>query len=274
MPAVLLEDIRTSPLDPQASHIYGPDLPEAQQLDKPPSVLDAAFDQENLGTSLSQGAIHQLDMREAHEEAVRENPEFAVRPEFDRGNNFDITEHIPPEHANFAGTYAEFAHSPQEVEVLKSRINAELENERVLNEAGAIGFFSRLSAAVTDPTVLIPGGVVWKAGKLGPLATRAASAIGTSVAFGVATGAQEIGLQESQLTRNAEESNTAIVASMIMGLGFGALIGKASSEVMAAAETEMRSILRGAPKSFVKKGDKVVVDPDKFKATFKVLDCP
>lgn len=272
MPAVLLEDIQENPIDPVHAFIYGPPKPPGfVDPDKPltPTTIEAGFEQENPASA---ARIHQqfiLDLQ-----AASDDPESEIRPDYKQNPDFNVIDYIPPEHINFAHVYAEWAHSPEEAQVVKEKLDREIETDRVLSESGIAGALSRVFGAIASPTMLIPGIIVWKAAKFGPLVNRAATAFTGAGLIGGTIALEELALQESQLTRTIEESNIAVTAGLIMGGGFGWLFGTASREVLDAAEFEMRQALRGETKRFLIKKDRISIDPKTYKATFHKLDCP
>lgn len=113
-------------------------------------------------------------------------------------------------------------------EALKSQIDTEEKDRRTLSAGGWTSTFAQLGAGLTDPTILIPvGGEVAK-GIQGYRILRAGAR--TALAGGLATAAQETGLQLTQAERPLSESATNVgfgtVLSAILGSGAAALLSR------------------------------------------------
>lgn len=115
-------------------------------------------------------------------------------------------------------------------EARRSQIEMERKDRATLAASGWVGVGASIGASILDPTILIPGGALAKAGKIGYSATRSAVALGTMAA--VATGVQEAGLQATQETRTGTESALAIGGSAILG----GIIGAGASRFLSAGE--------------------------------------
>jgi hypothetical protein len=129
-------------------------------------------------------------------------------------------------------------------EALKSQIDTEERDRRTLSAGGWTSTFAQLGAGLTDPTILIPvGGEVAK-GIEGYRILRAGAR--TALAGGLATAAQETGLQFTQAERPLSESATNVgfgtVLSAILGSGAAALLSKPERQ---AAQKGFNKLLDG-----------------------------
>lgn len=182
----------------------GKGLPEAPKPESNHSfgeVLGAAFRRENLiGSFLSDDS------------GDRE----ITDTDFDPFKGLEGTEYA--EHAKkFV-----YADSEEEVERIKSQIDREKKDAQILSESGWVGTLTTIGANILDPTILIPGGTIAKAGKLGVRLGKTALSVGAAGAG--ATAIHEAGLQSTQLTRTLEESMVNVAAGAILGgaVGVGA----------------------------------------------------
>lgn len=118
---------------------------------------------------------------------------------------------------------AAFAGSRGEMDLIKRRFKEERENEMIQaqNPIASLGW--GLASAPFDPTNLIPGGAVYRAGRLG-LGVAASAAAGA--AAGAAGGfASELAMQATHYSRTPGDYLT----STAYGAGFGAALGSAGS---------------------------------------------
>lgn len=184
------------------------------QYDQPdPSFLDvlgAAYRQENLiGSYLSS--------------ARREVDDFnKVDTDYDVFNDLKGYE-------KYADRFEE-VYNPQAAAAVKSDIDREIRDRQNLQAGGWMGVGLSMGAAVTDPTILLPGGALIKAGRVGYNTLRTGVAVGGAAA--AATGVQEAGLQATQELRTVEESALAIGGSAILG----GIIGMAGAKFLSKAE--------------------------------------
>lgn len=124
---------------------------------------------------------------------------------------------------------------------VKQGIDQEKRDRETLAASGWVGVGASVGATLIDPTFLIPGGALVKAGRLGARALRSGVAVGAMA--GVATAVQEAGLQATQEIRPLEESALNIGGSILLGGFLGAGVSavytraewKAASEAMKAA---------------------------------------
>jgi hypothetical protein len=126
---------------------------------------------------------------------------------------------------NFVGSQ-----SPAETQSIKAQIDTETTDRRTLAANGKIGFVASTVAGMTDPTMLLPGGVAIDATKGGLSFTKAAVQLGKAGLM--QTVAQEALLHASQETRTAEESALNIASGTLLT----ALIGGGAASLLRPAE--------------------------------------
>lgn len=114
--------------------------------------------------------------------------------------------------------------------LIKTQIDRETADDRTLDEMGLTGYLLRIGAGIADPTILLPGGALVRAGRVGYRVGKTALTVGA--ASGAAVAIQEAGLQELQETRTTGESTIAIGGSVILG----ALLGTAGARMFTKAE--------------------------------------
>lgn len=121
------------------------------------------------------------------------------------------------------------AETPDDVVIIKRRIDREIEDRRTLEAGGAEGVVAQIVAGTVDPIMLLPvGGAITRSARLGEEVAQGALRAGRTGAV-VAAGA-EAALQASQETRTAAESGIAIGASAVLSgiLGGAAPLVRAS----------------------------------------------
>ncbi|AWC21808.1 hypothetical protein CO731_01261 [Aminobacter sp. MSH1] len=124
---------------------------------------------------------------------------------------------------------------------VKADIDREKRDRQTLAASGWTGFALTGAASVLDPTLLLPGGAIVKAGRAGYATGRSALSVGA--AAGAATAVQEVGLQASQAIRSGEESAVNIGGSVILG----GLLGAGASRLMSHLEhRQASSVLKNA----------------------------
>lgn len=105
---------------------------------------------------------------------------------------------------------------------IKSDIDRETKDRATIAAAGTAGDAAALAAGLVDPMNLLPGGVVYKGGKLG--FTVAKTAASTAAAGTASVAASEVALHATQNLRTAEESAVAIgVGTLLAGTIGGAI---------------------------------------------------
>lgn len=125
----------------------------------------------------------------------------------------------------------ERSYNPQATAAIKANIDKEQKDREIQESSGWIATGLGMGAALlTDPTILLPGGALVRAGRLGFRTGRSAVAVGAAAAVG--TAAQETALQGTQETRTATETTLAIGGSAILG----GLLGGAGAKLFTNAE--------------------------------------
>lgn len=122
-------------------------------------------------------------------------------------------------------------YSADDGQALKAQIDMETKDREILNASGWVGTATSMLAAVTDPTVFMPGGAVVKtarAGQVGYKVGRTAVSVGAAAAVG--TAAQEAALHSTQELRTLSESAVAVGGSVILGGALGATVAKVLSK--------------------------------------------
>lgn len=107
-------------------------------------------------------------------------------------------------------------------DAIKANIDKERRDRQTIAASGWVPYSLGLGAAIaTDPTILLPGGALVRAGRVGYSATRSALAVGAAAAG--ATAVQEAGLQATQETRTIAESAINVGGSAVLGglIGMG-----------------------------------------------------
>lgn len=126
----------------------------------------------------------------------------------------------------------EKVYNPDAYRAVKSDIEKETRDRQTLAASGWTGAALTATASIADPTLLIPGGALVRAGRAGFSVGRSALAVGTAAAAGTAI--QEAGLQATQETRTPTESAFAIGGSAILG----SLLGAAGAKFFSKGEWE------------------------------------
>lgn len=118
------------------------------------------------------------------------------------------------------------------------KVKDELEQRQIMEENPGTAFLAGFFANVVDPTILLPGGTVYKGAQASWSATKSALSIGLAAA--ASAGIQEVGLHSSQDVRTMRESafniiTTGLIGSLIGGVAgnvYGGGLGKlAKSEI-------------------------------------------
>ncbi|HEC2625654.1 TPA: hypothetical protein R2K43_000811 [Raoultella planticola] len=127
--------------------------------------------------------------------------------------------------------------SPEETAWIKSQIDDENEDRRVLGEAGAEGTLASIAAGVIDPVTVAS---MFIPGAQGSLAAR----IGSQVAIGAAgTAISEVALNQQQYTRTVGESAAHIAAGAMFSGIFATAGAMITPSVRTAATREMADAL-------------------------------
>ncbi|MGL4297106.1 MAG: hypothetical protein ACRCTG_15445 [Aestuariivirga sp.] len=145
-------------------------------------------------------------------------------------------------YAQYAGAFAR-AQNRSQFEAIKARIDQEDRDNQTIADAGGAGIVAALAAGLVDPTILLPGGAIYRSAKGGVSVARTA---GVAALAGAAQGAaSEALLQGSQITRSPDEWLTSVGSSAILsgllGAGAGALVSKGERIALERALDEMRA---------------------------------
>jgi hypothetical protein len=219
------------------------------------SVVGAALSRENIIKSSHDSADFRHNLNEAQSFAPTDEP-------------FDVGASIPARHIGHADIYAMEAIDQNSADVITARLDQQVDDEQVLQDAGIGGVAARMLSSVADPTTLpvIPINLIRNMRTVGKVA-MGAGVLGGSVA------AQEVFLQNTQDNRTIEETNIAITTGTIFGAVLGPLLSR-NDDLFKEAINEMRAAARGQDKTFVVDGQKVKINRDSFRAKFSTLDCP
>lgn len=196
---------RTSPLaqSPSTVGVSDYDAPDPSFLD----TLGAAYRQENLiGSFLSNARLGQ-DQRDL----------YKVDGTYNVYDDPDVADLVKEDPDRWDDVYNKTA-----ADAMRANIEKERKDRSTLAASGWTGVGLSMAAGVSDPTILLPGGALARAGKVGYSVGKSALALGASAALG--TAAQEVGLQATQEERPLSESAIAIGGSAILGglIGAGA----------------------------------------------------
>lgn len=187
--------------------------PEPQQAE--PSVWNAAFRQNNLLAGMFRPA-------------KQFEPTDGYNPYSDKNEIKGYEQ--------WGSAFAD-SQSPEETAWIKSQIDDENEDRRVLGEAGAAGTLASIAAGVIDPVTIAS---MFIPGAQGTLAAR----IGSQVAIGAAgTAISEVALNQQQYTRTAKESAAHIAAGAMFSGIFASAGAMLSPGVRNAATREMADAL-------------------------------
>jgi hypothetical protein len=127
--------------------------------------------------------------------------------------------------------------NPAETEHIRSKIDAELEDRRIREASGATGFLTDMVASLASPTVLLPGGAIYRGFRVGSAVARSAASVGALAAASVT--AQELMLQSQQYTRTWTESMINIGGGTVLGGLLGGGVSFFSSRALARAARQI-----------------------------------
>lgn len=228
---------------------YVPPIELRRQGPTLPEILGSAFEQENLLFNLHRFASRPgFDFQEGFDPLSTKD---ASKPYNPTSNGYLYLDGFD----SFASQFIN-ARSVEEADFIKEEIRRELENRRILDEAGGTGILARMAAGLLDPLLFVPGGAAFKAGRGG------VSFLKTSIAAGAATagivGVQEAVLQAAQVTRTPEESMTAVGGSFLLGGLLGGSLAKLGSYLDPAG---IRGMANDVEQSMFKIPEAGVVDP-------------
>lgn len=127
--------------------------------------------------------------------------------------------------------FAALTFNKHQQKALMARIDRQIEDRQILQSAGLMGTGASMVAAVASPDILLPGGAVIKAGKVGSVLK---SGLSVSTAAGFGAGIAEYSLHQSQDVRTVKESTVAVGSSVVLGgllgSGFGHMFSRGESE--------------------------------------------
>jgi hypothetical protein len=186
--------IRLSPLNGQT-----PFNPEAATEPPAPSVLGAAFRQEN-------------DVYALFDIITRDD--FAPDPTFDLRKRLGESELFSTSPESFIGVQSE-----AEFQFKEQKVAAELRDRQLLATSGIGGIAAAMLAGTLSPTILLPAGAAGRG--VGVLKSAKNVAAWTVIGAGL----QEVTLQANQELRTGTESATSIGGALVLGGILGGAIG-------------------------------------------------
>lgn len=206
MPIQLIDE-REIPLLPDVGQLP-PEQPKPEEGEGPGIIetLGAAFELEN---TIASGVSSLND---------------GVRIDDTLDPDFDFESVIPERYKMQAEHYA-FVNNQSQADAVTRKIDSEIENRKIIQEAGTFGVVSMFAAAMIDPVNLIPvGGTIYKTYRVGENILTAAAT--TAKAGLLSSTAAEAILQHTQTQRTLGEGAVNITAgtflSGILGGSFGA----------------------------------------------------
>ncbi len=186
--------------------------PETPTIDGGPSVLGAAFRQNNTVASIfSRQTI-----------GVSNETEDG----FNAWDSIKGTKYEP-----YWSSFVD-SNNSRHADAVKRQIDMEAEDKRTLDASGWAGTLASIGAGVADWPTLLPGGGAVRATKGGFSVARSALAVG--LAGGAGAAVSEGVLQASQDTRTAEESAVTIGGGVLLG----ALLGGTAAGLLSRAEAQ------------------------------------
>lgn len=158
---------------------------------------------------------------------------------------------------------------------VQTDIDQETKDRATLERSGWGSYLtSELGGTLVDPTILLPGGVFVRSGKIGYSGIRSAAMIGTAAVAGA--GVSETALHATQQTRTLEESLATLGGAAVLGGLIGAggakllshieynrLAAKLASETAAPADDSTDAILESFARDAQAAGAQAV-DPPKL----------
>lgn len=190
--------------DPKAINLVmpmGPELGPASRPPSPGSVVSSAFNRENLVVNMA---------RKLSEER---NPiDLSYNPMSDdrvTGTKYE---------AQYADRFT-YSYSAKDTDRIIADIEREEHDNEVLGASGWAGVGASVLAGLLDPTIFLPGGAYFKAGKSGMNFLKTGASVGAAGAAQVAL--QETGLQLSQQLRTGEETAFNIGSAALLSGFYG-----------------------------------------------------
>lgn len=137
------------------------------------------------------------------------------------------------------------SYSAKETKKIIADIERDERDTANIDAGGAAGFAASVMAGMTDPTIFIPGGAIYRGAKGGISALRTMGS--TALAGGAQVGIQEAMLQSSHPLRTKEESliniGTGALLAGLIGGGAARFMSKAEQAALRGAMEENRRIL-------------------------------
>ncbi|WP_342358119.1 hypothetical protein [Arsenophonus nasoniae] len=189
-------------------------------------------------------------------------------------NPFD-DEHTLSGYEDFADAFIH-SKSPEETSAIKQRINRQIQDRQMLQDAGGAGLISSIAMGVIDPVnvaaMMIPAGTIARGGDV--LATASKFAVSNALG-GVAS---ELALSATQETRTLEESALNVTFDAMLGglLGSaaqlvknrGQIVSKLKNDVLGEQQTAQQNIRNNIPDN-ASVGAMEVTDPTLEQETLK-----
>jgi len=113
------------------------------------------------------------------------------------------------------------------------------ERLKIIDEGGAMGLIYELATGVADPTIFIPGSLVFKAGKAGFSVGKSALSVGAGAAVG--NGIQRAIIESTQETNPDSRVLQDTVAGFVMGSAFGAGFASLATRKITKARARIKS---------------------------------
>jgi hypothetical protein len=140
----------------------------------------------------------------------------------------------------------------KETDYIASRIERELEDRRIRDVSGVTGFATDMVASLLSPTILLPGGTIYRGYRAGYSTLRSAGSVAAYATLGV--GAQEAILQSQQYTRTVMESLLNVGGGTILGGMLGGGVSHFSSRALRKASQAFDTHLDGI------RSDRITID--------------
>ena len=204
-----------------------------------PLAAPVGMQRDIAGTALAGAAFRQVSTVGSVLTAMTSEMGIDATPD----PNFDAWGEIKDtRYAQYAGAFAR-AQNRAQFEAIKGRIDQEDRDNQTIADSGVAGIVAALAMGLVDPTILLPGGAIYRGVKGGVSVARTA---GVATVAGAAQGAaSEALLQGSQITRSPDEWLTSVgtsaILSGILGAGAGALVSKGERVALERALDEMRA---------------------------------
>jgi hypothetical protein len=175
-------------------------------------TVGAAFRQENLiGSALTSRSL-----------SISDEDYFKVEPDYDVYNDIKGYE-------SYADKF-EQVYNRNAAQAVKADIDQEKKDRDILSASGWTGYALSVGASILDPTIFLPGGALFRSGRVGYDIGKTAFAV--SGAAGGAAAIQEAGLHATQHLRTPEESFMAVGGSALLG----GIVGAAGAKFLSRGE--------------------------------------